>query len=87
MYSKSKQQQQQKKKKRRRKKKRNSSVYFNTNHGTKMKLVPIIMDYCLLQVDTLKFFLGVRLQEESLPNFNVFNVNPQIFQRNLTVHL
>ena len=26
-----------------------------------MKLVPIIMDYCLLQFDTLKFFLGVRL--------------------------
>ena len=38
------------------KKKRNTPIYFNTNYRTEMKLVPIIMDYCLLQ-----FFLGVRL--------------------------
>ena len=52
-----------------------------------MKMVPIVMNYCLLQFDTLKFFLGVRLLEGSLPNFNFFNVNPQIFQRNRKVHL
>ena len=52
-----------------------------------MKLVPIIMDYCLLQFDPLKFFLGVRLHGGFLPNFNFFNVNPQIFQRNGKVHL
>ena len=34
-----------------------------------------------------KFFLGVRLHGGSHPNFNFFNVNPQIFQRNLKVHL
>ena len=48
-------------KKKEKKKKRNTSIYFNTNYRTEMKLVPIIMDYCLLQFDTLKFFLGVRL--------------------------
>ena len=50
-----------------------------------MKLVPIIMDYCLLQFDALKIFLGVRLHGGSQPNFNYFNVNPQIFQRNRKV--
>ena len=52
-----------------------------------MKLVPFIMDYCLLQFDALKFFLGVHLRGGSLPNFNFFNVNPQLFQRNRKVHL
>ena len=42
-------------------KKRNTPIYFNTNYRTEMKLVPVIMDYCLLQFDALKFFLGVRL--------------------------
>ena len=51
-----------------------------------MKLVPVIMDYCLLQFDALKFFLGVRLHEAFLPNFNFFNVNPLIFQQNRKVH-
>ena len=32
-----------------------------TNYGAERKLVPIIMDYCLLQFDGLKFFLVVRL--------------------------
>ena len=45
------------------------------------------MDYCQLQFDALKFLLGVRLQGGSQPNFNYFNVNPQIFQRNRKVHL
>ena len=53
-----------------------------------MTLVPIIMDYFLLEFDALKFFLRVGLYEgESLPNFNFFNVNPQIFQRNYKVNL
>ena len=52
-----------------------------------MKLVPVIMDYCLPLFDALNFSLGVCLYEESLPNFNFFNVNPQIFQRNRKVHL
>ena len=43
------------------KKKWNTSIYFNTNYSTEIKLVPIIMDYCLLQFDALKFFLGVHL--------------------------
>ena len=42
-------------------KKRNTPIYFNTNYRTEMKLVPIIMDYCLLQFDALKILLGVRL--------------------------
>ena len=29
-------------------KKRNTPIYFNTNYRREMKLVPIIMDYCLL---------------------------------------
>ena len=43
------------------KQKQKPSVYFNINYRTEVKLVPIIMDYCLLQFDALKFFLGVRL--------------------------
>ena len=61
------------------KKKRNTLIYFNTNYRTKMKLVPIITDYCLLQFDALKFFLVARLHGRSLPNFNFLNVNPQFF--------
>ena len=37
------------------------TLFFNTNHRTETKLLLIIKDYCLLQFDTLKFFLGVRL--------------------------
>ena len=69
------------------KKKQNTPIYFNTNYLTEMKLVPIIMDYCLLSFDALKFFLEVRLHRASLPNFNFFIENPQIFQRNRKVHL
>ena len=29
-------------------KKRNTAIYFNTTYRREMKLVPIIMDYCLL---------------------------------------
>ena len=59
---------------------RNTPIYFNTNYCTEMKLVPNIIDYCLLQFDALKFFVGVRLHGGFLPNFNFFNANPQIFQ-------
>ena len=69
------------------KKKRNTPIYFNTNYRTEMKLVPIIMDYCLLKFDALKFFLGVHLHRGSQSNFNFFNVNTQIFQRNQGVLL
>ena len=44
-----------------------------------------IMDYCLLQFHDLKFFLGMRLHGRSLNNFNIFKVNPQIFQQNRKV--
>ena len=60
-------------------KKRNTSIYFNINYRIEMKLVPIIMDYCLFQFDVLNFFLEVRLHGGSLPNVTFFNVNPQIF--------
>ena len=63
------------------------SIYFHTNYRAEMKLVPIIKDYCPLQFDALKFFLGVRLHGGSQPSFNFFYVNPQIFKQNLKVHL
>ena len=52
-----------------------------------MKLVPMIMDYCLLQFDAVKFFFRVRLHGGSLPKFKFFNVNPQIFQQNRKAYL
>ena len=52
-----------------------------------MKLVPIIMDYCLLHFNALKFFLGVRLHGVSQPNFHFFSANHKIFQRNRKVRL
>ena len=58
-------------------------IYYRTG----MKLVTITMDYCLLQFDALKIFLGVHLHEDSQPNFNFFNANIQIFQRNRKVNL
>ena len=48
------------------KKKRNIPIYFNTNYRIEIKLVPIIMDYCLLKFDALNFFLGVRLHGTTL---------------------
>ena len=67
--------------------KKNILIYSNTNYSIEMKLVSIIMDYCLLQFDALKFFLGGRLHGGSQPNFNFFNVNTQIFRRFRKVHL
>ena len=43
-----------KKKKKERKKKRTIPIYFHTNYRKEMKLVPIIMDFCLFQFDALK---------------------------------
>ena len=57
-----------------------------TNYGAERKLVPIIMDYCLLQFDALKIFLGVRLHGGSQPIFNFFNVRPRNCQRNRKFH-
>ena len=63
-------------------------ICVNTNYRKEMKMIPIIMDQYLLYFDALKFFLGVRLHGGgSQPNFNFFNINPQIFQRNRKVHL
>ena len=54
--------------------------YSNENYHTEIKLVPNNMDYCILQFDALNiFFRGAFLWGGgSLPNFNSFNVNPQI---------
>ena len=75
-------------KKKKKKKKRKFPIYFNTIYCTEMKLVPIMMDYSLLQFDTLKIFLGgpSTWGGGSLPNFHFFNVNPEISQRNHKVH-
>ena len=63
-------------------------VFLNTNFPTEMKLVQIIMDYFLLESDALKSFSEVRIYGGgSQPNFNFFNINPQIFERNRNVHL
>ena len=53
-------------------------INSSRSHRREMKLLPINIDYCLLQFDALKFFLEVNLHEGSLPNINFFNVNPQI---------
>ena len=55
------------------------SYLFQCKLSYRKKLVPIIMDYCLFQFNAIKFFLRVRLHGGSLPNFNFFNENPQIF--------
>ena len=47
-------------------KKKNTRIHFYTNYRTEIKLVPIDIDYCLLQFDALKFFLGVRRHGELL---------------------
>ena len=67
--------------------KKKRTIYFNLSYCTEIKMVPIIMDYCLFQFDSLKFFIGVHLHGGSQPNFNFFNINPQIFRRNRKVHL
>ena len=53
-------------------------INFNTNSRREMKLIRNNMDYCLLEFNALKFFLGVHLHGGSLPNLNFFYVNLQI---------
>ena len=36
--------------------KKKTPVNFNTNYRGEIKLIPINMNYCLLQFDALKFF-------------------------------
>ena len=57
-------------------KKWNTPINFNANDRREIKLVPLNIDYCLLQFDALNFFLGVRVHGRSVHNFNVFSVNP-----------
>ena len=69
------------------KKKRNTLINSLINDREGIKLIPINMDYCLLQFDALELF-GVHLHGGgSLPNFNFFNINTQIWQQNCKVHL
>ena len=46
-------------------KKKITGIYFNSNYRAEMKVVLIITDYCLLQFDSLKFFLRVCLHGET----------------------
>ena len=41
--------------------KKKKLINSNANYHTEIKLVPVNTDYCLLQFDALKFFLGIRL--------------------------
>ena len=59
-------------------KKNNNHINYHINYHREMKLIPINMDYCLLQFDALNFILGVHLHGESERNFNFFNVKLQI---------
>ena len=56
----------------------NIPIKTNANYRRKIKLIPINMDYCSLQFDVLKFFLGILLHKRSLLNINFFNVKPKI---------
>ena len=55
-------------------------INSNINCCIKMKPILINMDYCLLQLDALKIFLGdpSTWGRKAYPNFNFFSVNPQI---------
>ena len=55
-------------------KKKNTLASSNTNYRTERKFVPINMCYCLLQIDELKFFLGLHEGEGALPNFDFFSM-------------
>ena len=58
------------------KKKTKIPIYFITNYRTEIKLVTIIMNYCLLQFDALNFFLGGPSTWGSLPN-----LTPKFFNK------
>ena len=55
---------------------RTTLYYFNINYRSEIKLEPIIVHYCLLQFDALKFFLIVR---QHVGIYLIFNVNPKSF--------
>ena len=48
--------------------KKNTAINSNKNYNREMKLVPINVDYSVLQFDALKFVLGIHLHRGSLPN-------------------
>ena len=58
--------------------KENFSINFSASYRREMKLTPFKMNYCLLQLDALKFFLGVHLHQVSLANFNFFQGKSKI---------
>ena len=64
--------------KKKRKKEEHPYIYFNTNYRREMKLIPINIDYFLLQFEALKYFLGSVYMVGSPPKFDFFNVNSQI---------
>ena len=47
-------------------------INSNTNCRREMKLIPINVDYYLLEFDALIIFLGVRLHGGSVTNFSFF---------------
>ena len=61
------------------KRKKKHHYEFLTNYRREIKFIPINLDDCLLLFDAAKFFLRGRLHGGFQPNFNFFNVNPQIF--------
>ena len=64
-------------------------INSNTNYCIEMKLIPINMDYCLLQIDALKVFLGDVSKWEvptQLPKLKFFKVNAPISQQKPKVH-
>ena len=73
--------------KKEKKKERNIFINFNTNHRREITLIQMNMGYCLLRFDALKLFSEACLHRVSLPDFNFFNVNPQILQLNRNAHL
>ena len=73
------------------KKKWNTLSNSNTNYRREMKLVPISVDYCLLQFHTLKFYLGVHLHRGlALTSINFFSAIPPNFDNEIvkfTTHI
>ena len=53
-------------------------INFNINYRREMKLISIDVNYCLLEFDALKFFLGGRLHGGLNLTLIFLNVNPQI---------
>ena len=57
------------------------SIQIVYTYRTEMKLEPLIINYCLLQFNALKFSLGVRLSGGSLPNFKFLQYEPRFFNK------